>query len=979
VSSGDARQATLPPPAGAPPIGASATGRTMSSLPTIAGRRARILIVDDERRNRQLLEIMLSQERYDLRTASSGVEALEIAALDPPDLILLDVMMPEMDGYQVARTLKANPATTNIPLIMVTALDDRAARLLGLDAGAEEFLTRPVDRAELCVRARNLLRLKAYGEYFDKYSQTLELEVSSRTADVIDSEHLYRSTFDAAPVGIVHVGRDGQWLRVNQRMCDLLGYSREELLSVPVQELMHSDSGCGEVESFQQMATDAQEPFVVDEKRYRKRDGSFVWARVNMSVHRDADGESRHFISVVEDITERRILAAQRADAERRTSLALDAGQMGTWELDIAANTFTRSLRHDQIFGYGTMQDQWSMEKLLAAVIPEDREMVRHAFDHASGSHVFGIECRIEWPDGSLHWITAQGRVDRDPMGDPIRIMGVVRETSDHKEAEEQLRSAKVAAEAANRSKGEFLANMSHEIRTPMNGVIGMTDLLLETGLTFEQREYLRIVKSSADALLTVINDILDFSRMEAGKLELDPIDFNPRDTIGDTANTLALRAHQKGLNLVVDIDAGVPQALTGDPGRLRQVLVNLLGNAIKFTPQGEVVLRVTPQLPTAEAVVLHFSVRDTGVGITQSRRQSIFEAFTQADGSTTRTYGGTGLGLTISSQLVSLMGGRLWVESEEGKGSTFHFTAAFPQANAAAATAPAPRDFDLRSLRVLIVYEHGNAQHLLEDMLVSWEMVPTAVASMPEALAALRAAQASGTRYALVLTDAQIPDADGFMLAAAIQQDPACAGTTVVMLTSGGQKGDAARCRELGIAAYLPKPISGAALHDALVLALSTGPPMHHARPLVTRHSLRETRPAGRILLVDDDSVSRLLAQRVLEKRGDLVTVAGTGREALAILEESGFAGFTCVLMQSDMAGMDGAACTAAIRERERLTKVHLPIIGMTADTDHAARWRQNGMDACLTKPIDLGELFDLVDRHTVRSPATGDAGQPP
>jgi CheY-like chemotaxis protein len=274
----------------------------------------------------------------------------------------------------------------------------------------------------------------------------------------------------------------------------------------------------------------------------------------------------------------------QRADAERRTTLALDAGEMGTWDLDLATDTSVRSLRHDQIFGYTALQSKWGRKNLLACVVPEDLPAVQHTFEDALKTGAFSLECRIRWPDTSLHWISAQGRVDRDAHGDPVRVLGIVKDTTDSKRAEAELRTAKDAAEAANRAKNEFLANMSHEIRTPMNGVLGMTDLVLDTELTSEQREYLRIVKSSADALLAVINDILDFSRMEAGKFELDPIDFSLRDAVGDTANTVALRAHQKGLELIVDVDMAVPHRLRGDPGRLRQILVNLLGNAIKFT-----------------------------------------------------------------------------------------------------------------------------------------------------------------------------------------------------------------------------------------------------------------------------------------------------------------------------------------------------------------------------------------------------------
>lgn len=572
--------------------------------------------------------------------------------------------------------------------------------------------------------------------------------------------------------------------------------------------------------------------------------------------------------------------------------------------------------------------------------------------------------------DGSLYWVDSTIAPFMDESGRPQRYVSIRTDITERKHSEAVLVKAKEdaesarmvaeqaqhAAESANRIKGDFLANMSHEIRTPMNGIIGMTTLALSTELTADQREFLTLIKSSSDALLQVINDILDFSKIESGKLELESIVFSIEGMLKETIKTLALRAHQKNLELLLHVSPDVPDRVYGDPGRLRQVLINLVGNAIKFTECGEVEVAVD-RLPTSHTsgIPIRFSVRDTGIGIPAEKFATIFESFSQADTSTTRKFGGTGLGLTISSQIVQLMGGRIELQSEMGNGSKFQFTVDFPVV-ADLALSHYQHTGKIAGMRVLVVDDNATNRNLLSEMLVSWKLLPLCVDSGAVALLEIQRADIEGRPFALMIVDCQMPQMNGFELVECIRNSVHHVKTVVMMLSSHADHDAVDRCRTLGISGYLSKPIAQSDLLDSIMVAL--GEPIIMSKEVNAHITLKNPKHHLSLLLAEDNAVNQILAIRLLEKAGHSVRLAQNGQEAIEFWKRGQF---DAILMDVDMPVMSGYEATKHIREEERKRGTHTPIIAMTAHAMKGAREEciQNGMDGYVSKPIDVDVLW--------------------
>ncbi len=950
----------------------------------------RVLLIDDDE-STFIITRELFDERYAGRFVIDWAGTFEdgLAAIreERHDVYLIDHRLGARSGIDLLKTAIASGCQA--PLIMLTGQDSREVDVLAMEAGAADYLVKDVydvSRLEHAIRyAWERQRLRAALEH---------------------ERDLQRALMENLPDSIYFKDANSRFLHISKSKALKSG------LTDAAEAVGKTDFDFFAPEDAQAGFDDEQgiirtgQALVGKEEKHIWPDGRETWVVTSKLPLRDKQGNIIGTFGISHDITVQKQALQALRDSEFRTRMivesALDAfvamdsdGMIIDWN---AQATTTFGWSHHEALG----------QRLRDLIIPP-----RFRAAHQAGFENYRLtgQARIMGQRLELIALHRDGRefpveitISALHLKNSVLFAAFIHDITKRKAAEAALHAAKEVAEAASRAKSDFLANVSHEIRTPMNAILGMTELVLDTKLTSAQREYLSMVSESGEALLLVINDILDFSKIEAGKLDLVLDLFRLRETLGDTMKSLAVRAHRENLELAFRVAGDVPETLIGDAGRLRQIIVNLIGNAIKFTQQGEVVLDVSQEEsprrlglhpdqtdprdnggeddrdrkesqdggPTyavthTPILLLHFYVRDTGIGIPPEKQSLIFEAFEQADTSTTRKYGGTGLGLAISQRLVMLMGGKIWVDSEVGIGSTFHFTARFVVSLSALDSLPT-KSVMMHGTRVLIVDDNATNRLILEEMMRNWGLIPACVASANQALEKLRLAASTGEPFAVVLSDLHMPDIDGFMLAKTIRKDPRLAKTPILILTSGERQGDAAKCQQFGVSAYLLKPVKQSELFNALVAALGVNSPEDHSehQPVA---AVAAALPPLRLLLAEDSIANQKLAVGLLSKWGHHVTVANNGQEALLLWSNPpGGKPFDAILMDVQMPEMDGFEATAAIREREQSLGRRTPIVAMTAHAMKGDREQclAGGMDGYVAKPVRQQELVAVL-RETV------------
>jgi PAS domain S-box-containing protein len=777
------------------------------------------------------------------------------------------------------------------------------------------------------------------------------------------------SLLASAPTAFVALSADGEIVGVNPEFERLFGYSAAEAVGRPVNDLVVPEAEREKVRQLDDRV--AQGEVVIADVERRRKDGTLRWVRVAAAPVREPAGRAAWFV-LYDDITPTKRAEAALREAERQYRELVESASDLVWQLDPQGNWMFLNAASQRIYGYAP--EEMLGRPFIEVVDPEYVAKDQAAFRRVlRGEELRDYETVHRNANGEKRHLSFAARTYLDEHGAVVAARGIARDVTERAAATAALQEARAMAERAANARAVFLANMSHEIRTPMNGVLGMTELLLGTDLTPEQRQSAELIMNSAEGLLGVIDGILDFSKIEAGHVTLEVIAFDLHALTASIVRLLAIRAFEKRIELVLDVSPSVPRMVRGDPGRIRQVLTNLIGNAIKFTPKGEVVVSVTSEGECSEGSVVRFSVRDTGIGLPPDKLETIFEEFSQADVSTTRKFGGTGLGLAISRRIVRLMGSDLLVRSEHGKGAEFWFVVRLQ------VEAEPKRDVRrdralLRGAKVLVVDDHETNRRILRETLDSVGAVVDEANEVKNALAALQRAARDGVPYALAVIDAHMPEQDGFQLAHQMRAEADLAAIPLMMLTSTGQPGDARRCRELGIQAYITKPASGSEVVEAAAAVMVGARSGDSDAQLVTRYTIQEARTPVHILLVEDNVVNQQVAAKMLRRRGHLLDVVSNGREAVtAVMRHR----YDVVLMDLQMPELDGLGATREIRALPG--RQELPIIAMTAHALDEERDRAlaAGMTDYLTKPFKPHDLFAKVegwDRSAQSTPGVVD-----
>jgi two-component system sensor histidine kinase/response regulator len=780
----------------------------------------------------------------------------------------------------------------------------------------------------------------------------------------LSPESLYTSLVESLPLSIFQKDRQFRILFGNKRFCDALGMSLAELRGKVDFDLFPAELA----KKYRRDDAHVMETgrLLEDIEEITGIDGQRRHIQVLKAPVRNSSGEIVGVQGMYWDITDRRLTENHLKEAHAFLDSIVDNVPIMLFVKEAETLRFVRFNRaSEELVGLdrndvlGKSDFDLFPPSLAESFAQKDRAVLAN-------------RVMVEVSDEILETKNHGNRILHtrkfpifDASGQPRFLLGISEDITEKKQTERALQDAKDAAEAASRAKSDFLANMSHEIRTPMNAVLGMTELLLDTPLDSLQREYVKMVHESGEALLSLINDILDFSKIESGKFSLDLTEFNLQEVLGDTMKTLAIRAASKDLELAVHVASNVPTIVVGDPGRLRQIVMNLVGNAIKFTERGEIVLDVGCRSQDAHGVELIFQVRDTGIGIPKEKIDRIFQAFEQVDTSTTRRYGGTGLGLTITSRLVNLMGGTIWVESSLGQGSTFFFTARLESLKSGAMNLHTQGLAQLKGTRVLVVDDNSTNRLILEEILEHHHLRPESADCATEAMRVLRQAKAANDPISLLLTDVNMPDVDGFMLVEQIRNDTQFCDLPTIVLTSGDRSGDRQRCERLNVSAHLRKPIKQSELMLSIVLAL--GVTRSEPERPVRSDAAPSVVPPLQILLVEDSYPNQVLATGLLKKRGHTISVANNGQEAIDAIKAKPF---DLVLMDVQMPVMDGFEATRTIRWMELRQALHpssqspIPIVAMTAHAMKGDRERclECGMNGYLSKPIRIKELDELL-----------------